>query len=554
MVDNDDYMDAKAYDDNISETMWDRLQEGINANRRFRLKGVAGGNNMRYDSTKVVWDSDIYIYFTRESDGAWVYNKINANPTTGITCGDDDLLYVTLNDTTATVLTVDDADYKSMPTDDTGRILVLGAVRGSRWCGISSTDISHDSILNVSSDDHHTQSHALSGGDHTGDLAYTQLDAIVDTSGTGANNLLSRADHVHTAADGSSKVTYSNLLSIPSTFAPSEHGNAAHNPDFATASDLTSHTGAANPHSSSASDTDLSNHASDTSTHGKTTIAGMEDLHTKYALLDDLIANEITVIKAINDASVDNNNWDYMGALNQSVATSASPSFMGLSLGSNSDLQVLMESEVAGVGAQTYFNFWNDAGHIGYVGYVSATDNHLEITNDYAGGNIELNTTASGSVKMGSQTKEFTGVKTCNDNVVTSFVRLTLSGGYQLGSDQSLFVKVYLIAEWGDGYCSSAAEYTVYSRDAYESGGPPYWPGQTSVQLVNRVDLGSINAGFADIGLPTVTATWNATSAYMEIRCQADLTGVGGGGTSYACRYKIHVLARYIDKVAITAL
>lgn len=159
MADNDDYMVAKAYNDTVTELMWDRLQEAVNANRRFRLRGVAGGNNMRYSSTKVVWDSDIYIYFTRESDGAWVYNKINTNPTTGITCGDDDLLYVTLNDTTATVLTVTAADYTSMLTDDTGRVLILGAVRGSRWYGTSSTDISHDSILDVSIDDHHARDH-----------------------------------------------------------------------------------------------------------------------------------------------------------------------------------------------------------------------------------------------------------------------------------------------------------------------------------------------------------------------------------------------------------
>ena len=295
MADNDDYMVPKAYDDAISELMWDRLQEGINANRRFRLRGVAGGDNMRYSSTKVVWDSDIYIYFTRESDGAWVYNKINTNPTTGITCGNDDILYVTLNDTTATVLTVSSADYTAMPTDDTGRILVLGSVRDSRWYGVSSTDISHDSILGVSINDHHDRDHDntehstnyevynaniqshvgtpptdshhtryadsevesvitaelvegqsidnaidalilthknIAGAHHTkttlftdltDDIVYTQLNSIVDTSGGGATNLISRADHVHTATDGSSKITYTDLLSIPSTFTPSNH-------------------------------------------------------------------------------------------------------------------------------------------------------------------------------------------------------------------------------------------------------------------------------------------------------------------------------------------
>lgn len=189
MVDNDDYMVAKTYGDDISETMWDRLQEGVNANRRFRVKGIAGGNNMRYDTTKVVWDTDIYIYFTRESDGAWVYNKINANPTTGITCGDDDLLYVTLNDTTATVLTVTALDYLSMLTDDTGRILILGAVRSSRWYGISSTDLDHDNLVNthnLTTDVDHTTIQNIGSNAHT--VIDTHLGAANPHSGSGDMN------------------------------------------------------------------------------------------------------------------------------------------------------------------------------------------------------------------------------------------------------------------------------------------------------------------------------------------------------------------------------
>ena len=164
-----------------------------------------------------------------------------------------------------------------------------------------------------------------------------------------------------------------------------------------------------------------------------------------------------------------------------------------------------------------------------------------------------ISTSGLGAHRFGNS-KEFTGVKSCSDNVVTPFVRLSLSGGYQNGSDQVLFVKLYLTCEYGDAYAASAGEWTVYSRDAFEAGGPPYWPGQTSVQVVNRADLGSINAGWADMALPTVTATWNSTGVYMEIRVQTDMTGTGGQGASYFARYKIQVLARYIDKVAIAAL
>lgn len=228
-------MVAKTTDDLIDENMWDRLQEGINANRRFRLRGIAGGDNMRYDTTKVIWDSDIYIYFTRESDGGWVYNKINSNPTTGITCNDDDILYVTLNDTTATVLTVSSADYTSMPTDDTGRILVLGAVRGSRWYGISSTDVSHDSVLDVSIDDHHARDHDNTEHSTNYEAANANIQAHVATPPTDSH-------------------------------------------------------------------------------------------HAKYALLDDLIANEITAIKAIDDASINNTKWDYVAALTENPQTHMSAS------------------------------------------------------------------------------------------------------------------------------------------------------------------------------------------------------------------------------------
>ena len=259
MADNDDYMGAKTTGDTITELMWDKLQEGINANRRFRLKGVAGGNNMRYSSTKVVWDSDIYIYFTRESDGAWVYNKVNTNPTTGIICGDDDLLYIVLNDTTATVLTVTAADYTSMPTDDTGRILILGAVRGSRWYGISSTDISHDSILNVSEDDHHAKNH--DNTEHT--TNYETANANIQT------HVASPGEDVHHAKN---------------------HNNTEHTTNYEAANaNIQAHVGS----------------------------PPADSHHTKYALLDDLIANEITVIKAIDDASINNTKWDYIAALTE---------------------------------------------------------------------------------------------------------------------------------------------------------------------------------------------------------------------------------------------
>ena len=44
-------------------------------------------------------------------------------------------------------------------------------------------------------------------------------------------------------------------------------------------------------------------------------------LHAKYGLLEDLIANEITVIKAIDDASINNTKWDYLADMTEDPQT-----------------------------------------------------------------------------------------------------------------------------------------------------------------------------------------------------------------------------------------
>jgi len=89
----------------------------------------------------------------------------------------------------------------------------------------------HSQLTSIGIDDHHAQSHTLQS--HSGDLAYTQLDSIVDISGTGANNLISRADHTHTDLDGSSQVLHGNLSGISvsqhhTEFTPTQHDARDH--------------------------------------------------------------------------------------------------------------------------------------------------------------------------------------------------------------------------------------------------------------------------------------------------------------------------------------
>ena len=65
--------------------------------------------------------------------------------------------------------------------------------------------------------------HDHSGGDKgvaipftslSGDIVYGQLDSIVDTSGVGTASMISVATHVHTDADGSSKIAHANTTGI----------------------------------------------------------------------------------------------------------------------------------------------------------------------------------------------------------------------------------------------------------------------------------------------------------------------------------------------------
>ncbi|HPU44288.1 MAG TPA: hypothetical protein PLS98_08765 [Dictyoglomaceae bacterium] len=83
------------------------------------------------------------------------------------------------------------------------------------WDGTSWKDLGKEGI----------EAHALSGEYHTGDLAYDQIDSLVNTTGEGADNKLPSSNHTHTGADGTSKVSYANLTNIPASFTPSAHAS-----------------------------------------------------------------------------------------------------------------------------------------------------------------------------------------------------------------------------------------------------------------------------------------------------------------------------------------
>ncbi len=61
---------------------------------------------------------------------------------------------------------------------------------------------------------HHSRQHSLSGGDHTGDLVYSQIDGIVDTSSGGSASMISAAGHTHSGSDGSSQVAHVGLSGV----------------------------------------------------------------------------------------------------------------------------------------------------------------------------------------------------------------------------------------------------------------------------------------------------------------------------------------------------
>lgn len=83
------------------------------------------------------------------------------------------------------------------------------------WDGTSWEDLGKDGI----------EAHALSGEYHTGDLSYDQIDSLINTTGEGADNKLPASKHAHTGADGTSKISYSNLNNVPASFTPSAHAS-----------------------------------------------------------------------------------------------------------------------------------------------------------------------------------------------------------------------------------------------------------------------------------------------------------------------------------------
>lgn len=95
------------------------------------------------------------------------------------------------------------------------------------------SSIPHNSLNGITQNDHHNQIHAINGPDHTGDLAYQQIDSIVDTSGGGSSNMISGAQHVHTGSDGSSQVSHGNLSGVSANqhhteFTPTQHDSRDH--------------------------------------------------------------------------------------------------------------------------------------------------------------------------------------------------------------------------------------------------------------------------------------------------------------------------------------
>jgi len=85
--------------------------------------------------------------------------------------------FVGLEDTSATAVTPAADDRIQLTSAN--NILSIVAGTNILTFTINQANISHDSIADVSANDHHNQQHTLSGTDHTGDLAWTQIDSLI---------------------------------------------------------------------------------------------------------------------------------------------------------------------------------------------------------------------------------------------------------------------------------------------------------------------------------------------------------------------------------------
>ena len=99
-------------------------------------------------------------------------------------------------------------------TSGVGTASMISAAVHQHTDADGSTKIGHGNLSGVTSDQHHAQVHGHPFTDITGDIIYTQLDSLVDTSLGGSASMISGAQHVHTDADGSTKISHANLSSV----------------------------------------------------------------------------------------------------------------------------------------------------------------------------------------------------------------------------------------------------------------------------------------------------------------------------------------------------
>jgi len=99
------------------------------------------------------------------------------------------------------------------------------------------------------------------------------------------------------------------------------------------------------------------------------------DHHVKYALTDDLAAGEITQLQNIDSVTITNTQWGYLGALDQGLTTTSTPTFGNVSVNGYIVAIRTVEPQLQLQYDSThYLNIWVNSSNVASIGVYGDTD------------------------------------------------------------------------------------------------------------------------------------------------------------------------------------
>lgn len=138
------------------------------------------------------------------------------------------------------------------------------------------------------------------------------------------------------------------------------------------------------------------------------------------------------------------------------------------------------------------------------------------------------------------------GSKNVGDSVATGIMTVSPVATAEGVMDTLILLRLVLRSSASRGY-ANVEEVWIVGMGYYHDGAAS--SGRGGATLLGRIDTGSANAGFSDVGSGTVTVAY--AGDVFTIRVQADHTGSLVGGT-VICEWRAEALSNNIGKLTIT--